>query len=273
MGMPEDFVMVRHGQSEANVVQQMFKEDENAEPPEGFFDRHDSQMRLSVAGGQQAEKAGEWLREEFPEGFDAYYTSSLVRTRETAGRLAICGNWTIDDRWRERDWGEFGILNQAEQVSRYELSHRLKGQHRWYWCPPGGESLATGVRLRFEDILDTAHRELEGKKLIAVTHGEMIDVARFVLERMTPEEWLLDNKNPARKVQNCQTLHYTRRDPVTGELASRLQWFRSICPWDKTKSWEEGEWISIPPRRRYSDEELLADVANFPPLLGNELHR
>lgn len=271
MAMPNNLVLVRHGNSEANIVQAQFKADPDALVPDGFLDRHDSRMRLSPLGREQAEAAGEWIRTEFPTGFDRYYTSTLVRTMETAGRLAIGGEWIPDDRWRERDWGEYGSLNETEQLSRYELSHRLKGQQKWYWCPPGGESLATGVRLRFEDILETMHRETEGKNIIAVTHGETIEVARFVLERMTPEEWLLDNKDHARKVENCQVLHYSRVSPETGEIAGQLRWFRSVCPWDSTKSWHDGEWVAIQPRKKYSDRELLQLVETFPPLLDTPL--
>lgn len=267
MAMPNHFVMVRHGYSEANVVQAQFKVDPEAVTPAGFVDRHDSQMRLAPLGREQAEAAGEWLQEEFPDGFDRYYTSTLIRTMETAGRLAIGGDWIPDDRWRERDWGEYGSLNESEQISRYELSHRLKGQQKWFWCPPGGESLATGVRLRFEDILETMHREAAGQSVVAVTHGETIEVARFVLERMTPEDWLRDNRDHSRKVENCQIFHYTRESPETGEVAGQLRWFRSICPWDSSKSWNGGEWMTIPPRRKYSDAELLELVETFPPLL------
>jgi len=37
--MPTDLVLIRHGQSEANIVQRRFKEDPRAQAPDGFFDR------------------------------------------------------------------------------------------------------------------------------------------------------------------------------------------------------------------------------------------
>lgn len=261
MGMPRDFVMVRHGQSEANIVQSMFKADPDAIVPDGFLDRHDTHMRLSSLGREQAIAAGQWILEQFPDGFDQYYVSPLMRTQETAGSLAIKGTWKLDDRWRERDWGEYSALNDTEQKQRFELSHRLRQQHRWYWCPPGGESLATGVRLRFEDILDTAHRESDEKKMIAVTHGETMSVARYVLERMDPDEWLIDDRDRSRNIENCQIFHYSRENPETGELSQNLRWMRSICPWDETKSWHSGEWVNLPQRRTYSDADLLDNVA------------
>jgi broad specificity phosphatase PhoE len=269
MAMPEDLVLVRHGQSEANIIQKQRKQDPDAVAPEGFFDRHDTQMRLSERGRMQAARAGEWLAAHFEEGFDRYYVSPLTRTMETAARLAINGEWRLDDRWRERDWGEFGILNEAEQLERFDLSHRLRGQHKWYWCPPGGESLATGVRLRFRDILDTLHRENDGQRVIAVTHGEMIDVARFELERINPDEWLEQSKDSHYRVENCQIMHYSRRNPATEELHPRIQWVRAICPWDDLLSWNDGQWMEIQPRPKYSDDELLARAERYEPLLAD----
>jgi broad specificity phosphatase PhoE len=266
MAMPNNLVLVRHGQSEANIIQKLFKENPGAAAPEGFFDRHDSFMKLSPQGREQAFEAGRWILQNFPEGFDRYYVSPHLRTRETAGRLAVNGNWNVDDRWRERDWGEYGILNDEEREAQFTLSAKLKKQNGWYWGPPGGESLATGVRLRFEDILETLHRETADSNVIAVTHGEMIEVARFVLERMTPEQWLAQEKDPAYKISNCQILHYTRTNPETGIQEKSLRWRRSISPWDSERSWNNGAWAEVG-RTVYSDAELLAQAASYPDLL------
>jgi broad specificity phosphatase PhoE len=258
MAMPEDLVLVRHGQSEANIVQKLLKDDPFAEFDYSFYDRHDSEVRLSRRGVEQAEITGDWLRQEFSEGFDRYYVSSLTRTIETAGRLAICGDWDIDDRWRERDWGEFGLRRNGLDMSRYDLSQVLKDQNKWYWCPPGGESLGTGVRLRFSNILNSLHREMSGKKVIAVTHGETMEVARVVLERMLIRDWIAQERDKNYKLSNCQTLHYSRRDPVTKILADRLEWRRSICAWDPSRSWNNGQWTHLDNvNKRYSDQDLL----------------
>jgi broad specificity phosphatase PhoE len=267
MAMPEHLVMVRHGQSEANIVQKRFKQDRAAIAPAGFFDRHDSRTRLSLTGREQARAAGDWLRCNGLGMFDRYYVSPHTRTAETAALLALHGQWALDTRWRERDWGEFGVLNETERADRFALSQKLKEQNKWYWCPPGGESLGTGVHGRFRGILDTLHREAAGQRVLAVTHGEMIDVARFVLERLTPEQWLLQDDDPAYKIRNCQVVHYTRRDPVGGGLDSKIRWMRSICPWDSAESWRGGEWIEIH-RRLYTDAELTAMVETYPQLLA-----
>jgi broad specificity phosphatase PhoE len=225
-------------------------------------------MRLSPEGRAQARAAGDWLRGNGLDTFDRYYVSPHVRTAETAAMLALGGDWSVDVRWRERDWGEFGVLNQVERAARFALSQKLKEQNKWYWCPPGGESLATGVYGRFRDILNTLHREAAGQRVLAVTHAEMIDVARFVLERLTPQQWLVQDGDPAYHIRNCQLLHYTRRDPVSGLLDPRIRWVRSICPWDGAGSWRGGAWIEIR-HRRFRDDELMELVSRYPLLLGD----
>jgi NAD+ kinase len=267
--MPEDLVLLRHGQSEANIIQQRFKADPGSLAPDGFFDRHDSDMRLSARGRDQARAAGDWLRRHGLASFDRYYASPHARTAETAAGLALNGDWRLDVRWRERDWGEFGVLNHVDRADRFALSQKLKDQNKWYWCPPGGESLATGVHGRFRDILSTLHRECGGQRVLAVTHAEMIDVARFVLERLTPQQWLDQDADPSYHVRNCQILHYTRRDPVSGALDPRIRWMRSICPWDEAASWQGGAWLAID-RRQYGDDELWDLVQRYPLLLADE---
>lgn len=267
-GMPVDLVLVRHGQSEANVIHGAYKRDPEAVAPEGFHDRHDSLMRLSALGIRQAVDTGDWLRKEFPEGFDRYFTSTLNRTLETAGHLALQGAWEPEDRWRERDWGEYGALTPAERTSeQYARTTRMKEQNPWYWTPPGGESLASGVSGRFRNILGTLNREASGQQVIAVTHGETMEVARFMLEKLLPSEWNAQQKQKEYKLENCQVLHYSRRNPETGEIADRMEWRRAVCAWDETKSWNEGEWVHIP-KRTYTDEQLLEFAHVDSPLLA-----
>lgn len=266
MGMPADLILVRHGQSEANVIQKLRKQDPSAAAPEGFHERPDGRMRLTDTGRRQAAVTGKWLREQFPAGFDRYYVSALLRTVETAGTMRLGGDWTIDDRWRERDWGEYGVLSDAAQEEMYGISSMLRRQSKWYWRPPGGESLATGVRLRFEDILETLHRELDGKRVIAVTHGETMEVARLVLERLLPEAWQEQELGDAYKIANCHVLHYSRRDPDTGEIGARITWRRSVCVHTPAKSWFGGQWQRLD-FGTYSDTELLDMAGKHPNLL------
>lgn len=111
------------------------------------------------------------------------------------------------------------------------------------------------------------HREAGNQNFIAVTHGETIRVAQFVLERQTPAEWTEVDENPDYKIENTQILHYSRINPETGEVSDKIHWRRSICPWDETKSWNNGEWAFFD-RYSYSNEQLLEGVNKIPRLLA-----
>jgi broad specificity phosphatase PhoE len=260
MVLPVDLILVRHGQSMANVVQRQEKEDENYVAPDWYRTTHDSKMKLSPLGETQAAEAGNWLRAHGYTDFNRYFVSPHTRASQTAGLLALNGQWQKDDRWRERDWGEYGMVSKAERKQKYGDSTEIRSRSEWYWKPTGGESLATGVRLRFDSILDKLHRETskydDESSVIVVAHGEMLRVAQFVLEQMTPDDWNKQEEEDTAKIANCQIIHYTRRNPITGEIGRRARWRRAICPWDETKSWHNGEWREIS-GKLFTDAELL----------------
>ena len=67
--------------------------------------RHDSNMRLTDLGREQARLVGGWLRENGPR-FDQFYVSEYIRTKETAGEMNLDGAvWQPDIMIRERDQG------------------------------------------------------------------------------------------------------------------------------------------------------------------------
>ena len=270
MAMPDNLIFVRHGESEANVVNHAAKAGDDSLRSDEFKSRHDSDMRLTPKGETQAQITGAWLRDNIDTNFDRQYVSPHRRTRETAANLgvnAVNGCWMVEDLVRERDWGEYSNLTDDEREAHFPLTKQNKDLNPWYWMPPGGESLATGVRLRFERHLDTLHREMEKKNVLTVTHGEYMWVARFVLERMDVADWLKADGDDSQRIQNTMVLQYTRKDPENSKLrADKLMWARAICPWDTDKSINGGDWWQLE-RNTYSDRELMEQVEQLPRLL------
>lgn len=68
-------------------------------------------------------------------------------------------------------------------------------------------------------------------------------------------------------MHHCQILHYTRRNPVTGEIAPHVNWMRSVCPWDATLS--SNAWHEIE-RPVWSNADLLAEVHQIAQLVNNK---
>lgn len=270
--MPDDLILIRHGESEANIVQDINsgKIDAEKQIAHDFPKHYDKTIRLTRRGAWQANKVGEWLEASNLLDLSRYYVSPFTRTLETAANLTINGHWYIDDRLRERSWGEYNLLSWDEIQEDNPLSFKIRQHNHWYWRPLGGETLAGDVRERFESFLTTLHRKAINGKVVAVSHGGWIQTARFVLERLTPDEWLSQVKDPEYKLWNCQTLHYTRINPETGERAPYLKWRRSVCPWDETRSWNNGEWVEIN-AKQYTDKELLKQVEKHQHLLPSEL--
>ena len=79
---------------------------------------------------------------------------------------------------------------------------------------------------------------------------------------MTVEEFhqWKEEKDPATKINNCQIIHFTRRDPVTGKVGERVRWWRTVCPWDLKST--SDEWRPIIPKS-YSSEDLLEMVEDY----------
>jgi NAD+ kinase len=113
------------------------------------------------------------------------------------------------------------------------------------------------------------HRECEGKRVIVVCHGEVMWAFRMRLERLSQERWLeLDRSQDRRdRMNNGQVIHYSRRNPVTGHIASSLNWSRSIVPCNQ--DWSRPEWTQIT-RSAYSNEDLLRVVRAYPRLFDGE---
>lgn len=276
MTLPETLTLIRHGHSEANYVQDMVKQYSPEEVlthiPEGLIDRHDANMRLTAKGVEQAKAAGLWLRENGFE-FDRFYVSPHTRTRETAVNLALdeCYNnveWRVEDRFRERDWGELKYLNFETGGDPLDDSSRHNRElSQWYWAPRAGESLSTGVRLRVESLMNSMYRKDNTLHQLAVTHGELMRTFQFVVERMAPAQWEKMDANSAYKMRNTMILQYSRHaeGDSNAPMSRHFSWRRAICPWDESLSWQGGRWEPVA-FKKLSTAELAESVDVFPPL-------
>lgn len=269
MSMPGELVFVRHGQSEGNIVQRAFKDGNGMEIPPGFMDIPDWKYRLTPQGVDEAEAAGEWINNNIgpvETAFDEYYASPYIRTRETALHIggAAC-NWLLDDRLRERDWGIYNSVSPAERETIFPHTERMRKLSSLRWRPDGGEALTSEVLLRYRDWQTTLHREQAEKRVIAVSHGEFMWVARYDIERMLPEEWETANEDKSQRMFNCSIIWYTKTNPENpNDVRSKLTWRRIIRPTDEVTSPYGGDWVELPGKRRMSREELKQSVEAVP---------
>lgn len=259
MPYPSNIVLVRHGLSEANIVRKGL-----VTPPEGFLRAADAKRRLTAQGIQEAEITGQWLRNQ-KYTFSRHYVSPFFRTMETAINLNLSDNWIIDDLWRERDWGEYGLYSDEEQERRFEDSTTLRESFSWYWNPVGGESLATDVRSRVNSLLTHLSRREDESPVIAVSHEETIGAFQFVVERLTSHQWIEREKDPYYKLHNASIVEYTRINPEkSSDVREFYRWGRVVNPNHPELSQNNGEWYYIP-RKHYSMKEMTEIINTSKP--------
>ncbi|SDS85491.1 Broad specificity phosphatase PhoE [Microlunatus soli] len=276
--MPNDLVLVRHGEAEGNVVREQARQGDESGYTERFVTTPGRRWQLTADGREQARCAGAWIRTVF-DGFDRYYASPFTRTTQTATWLALSRpaddrqgedrrpRWYLNRSLRERDWGDVGSIPRKEFTDRpeYALNARRQRTDPLYWVPPGGESIAQVAENRVRNFLDTLHRELAGRRVLAVTHGEFIWATRLVLERLDDDEFVRLTDDDGQRIGNCEIVHYTRRDPGSGAISDRLEWLRRSRPiGDHRTGWrmQVDDWQRIEYRLYLGD--TLADADTDP---------
>ena len=268
LGMPARLVMVRHGESEANVIQRAIKARIISEYPDRYKSIPDREFRLSRQGCQQARDTGPWLREQYPEGFDVICVSDHVRARETVALVCQSAGWNdveirIDPLLGERNWGTFSFADSEKR------DHVLHHQRRdpLHGMMPDGETLL-GTRHRSRELLDRCARQYSGKRILVVSHGEYIESLWSEIAHFSTEQQLEffrprveESKNRAGDIKNCQVVEFSSVDPSSHNATGKLHWVRSSCP----RAQFFGEWATIA-RARYSPQDLLRQVNQYPNL-------
>ena len=262
MGMPKNLFLVRHGQSEGNLIRKKFEESGNeAFFSDEFLGLHESQYALTELGVSQAEKAGQWLRDKEFTHFDRMLVSNNVRAMQTAAHLKIPDAiWMIDFNLRERDGGMFNSIVPSKRDSDYADQQKFYNTQPFLFRPPQGESIAD-VSQRIKLVLDTLARECDGKDVIIVCHGHVMRTFRIVLEKISLQktnEFLSGNDEWAR-VPNCSIIHYTRKNPFQDvlQLSDRFDWIRVIRPAGGGNPEDEFSTIE---RKKFSNQELLTEA-------------
>ena len=275
MTMPRRLVHVRHGQSEANVVQKNLLPNLDPEVVETIYSRPDWMQRLSPLGIEQAKVTGDWIRQNIGKlaTFDVIYVSPFMRTFETASYAA--GDEEVhfvpEDRIIERDWGLYGKLSREGQRERYPQTYQHKLENPLYARLDGGESVMD-VYARIRDMHATLHREYPDGKVLMFTHGDYMMTERYVNERMLPEEFIEMIRDPRVDLKNGTVIDWTRENPSDPEdVRDKLNWMRIVHPTAVELSPNNGDWVELRHKRRYSVREGLGRLAVSTPLLPDDV--
>ena len=237
MKWPKSIVIIRHGQSEYNILKDKKGKDPEYQEFKRAFERDhqspetkalaevikkkytvsvsDYKTPLTEYGIEQAFLTGKRLSEQLEKYSipDVILCSPYVRTVQTLA--AMRAGWAdlknifvrYDDRVREQehglsllynDWRLFNVFHPEQKALR-----DLQGPY-WYQFPQG-ESVSQ-VHDRIRSIIGTLIREWAGKNVWLVTHHLTILSFRASMEHLTPERFVeLDEKE---KPVNCGVTKY-----------------------------------------------------------------
>lgn len=262
--MPLDLFLVRHGESEGNVALDAAKRGDRRLLTPEYLARSTADYRLTGKGRAQAAAAGRWVRswmeEVGIERFDRLYCSPFVRARETAGLLDVPdAAWQLESLLRERDFGLWEGHSKSESAKKYPWSFEYRRRHKFLWRPECGESTAD-IDMRVREILGTLAREMAGRRVLCVTHEDVMWAFRYRLEKMTIDEWLEREEAEDPPIVNCGILHFSRTT-ADGWVAEKFARMRLVDPLDP----ESSTWTDIE-RPRFANRDLLEQVEELPHL-------
>lgn len=160
------FIIVRHGQSEANLK----------EIYAGRFD-----VPLTATGKKQAELVTEYVLKTYR--VDAVYSSPLLRARETVKEIAIKAGvpLLLCDGIAEIFGGEWEGKTLPEIAKNYAKDALLWKDDIGNARPTGGESFAE-VQLRADKALREIAKTHDGKNVVIGTHGGVIRSLQCIFE-------------------------------------------------------------------------------------------
>ena len=229
---PALLVLVRHGQSQRNVVKKknrFYLDDESRKAVKGVPDHL---IELTDEGRRQSRETGAAVRSAYGT-FDYIVHSGYARTVQTLEHMLEA--YPADERARmiirhhlfvrERDGGHTYDMTDAEAQAAFPwLQEYWTTFGSFFARPPGGESLAQ-VCERVYAFLQKLARTMAGKRVLVVTHGGTIWCFRYVLERWTYEE--AERRFGTESNPNCSVTSY-RYDEGSGRLrlseASTVHW-------------------------------------------------
>lgn len=257
--MPRRLALVRHGESDANVIQKRFKKGKIKDYPPRYKKTPDREFRLSGKGVKQGRDTGKWLGSEYPDGFDSYLSTNHVRGEETAATISISAGWHdsawfVDPLLGERSRGDYSSLTPAQ---RRDFEERKKRDPLHATLPNGETMLWT--RMRSRTLLERSAREHSGMDVIVVVHGEFMEAVFAEIAHMTSEEQARFFHSKAGDIRNCQVIEFSSEDPVSGHYVGKFRWWRSSCP----SAGIYGKWRPIT-RQTFTPKQLKARVAKYP---------
>lgn len=179
---PKRIILIRHGESEANVDRYLFGQ------------LPDYTIELTDKGRMQAKEAGKRLKALVSDESLYFYVSPFWRARSTFECMVSSFprsqfEYSEEPRLREQEWG---YLRSQEEFDR--ICHERREYGAFYYRIPGGEA-GSDVYDRVNDLLGSLYRDFAANNFpqncVLVTHGLTIRLFLMRFFHLTVEEFEL----------------------------------------------------------------------------------
>jgi broad specificity phosphatase PhoE len=267
--LPQRLILVRHGESEGNLIVHKTRDDDDSLYDPKMKDAHTVSWRLSKTGVEQAQQAGEWIKENtFMKDacpwnedlvFKRFYVSDYIRAIETAYELNLQNpHWQVTSEVRERMYGDIDFLYKKKEFdSEFEKNLKQREATNYHWLPENGEAIAT-VRERASNF---AHRILDSSfnsDALIVTHGEFIWAMRIAFDEITPLEY--ETLHTEKPIYNCQVTEFSHL--IGDQGYSKVRHYVPSAP-----DYHNWEYQDINFDRVYSNHGLSEIIKSYPRLI------
>ena len=202
-----ELVIVRHGESVRNHAADLAHHgDTTLLEYQLRFEQDESSWDLTQRGVDQSKVCGTWIRENVGDHYDRQFVSPFKRARQTAACLELPqSEWRIEQRLRERYWGDYSTPGLATYtVQQYLQDLALCIGVTWKRNFPGAESIEDMIP-RCQSFVHDLYQEMSHGQAIIVTHGGTMKSLQIVIERLGVEDAGLLAE---RHLNNCSVLHY-----------------------------------------------------------------
>ena len=215
MAWPKNLVLVRHAESEGNVL----SSDERAE-----FDVATHAYGLTKRGRRQAEITGQLLKDEYGK-FDVYYVSYYERSRQTMQIMYPNARVYEDPRLAEGQRGIWHTMTEEQIRLRYPGEiERKEREGLYHYRPLGGENWPD-IEIRIHSFLGTLSRDYGGQNVLMVVHGHWLILLQRLLHHFSIEEAVHKYHNST--FANASVTVYV------GDISPRLTLFsENRIPWE-----------------------------------------
>ena len=267
--LPQRLILIRHGESEGNLIVHNTRDDDDSLYEESMKDDHTVSWRLSKKGIEQAKQTGNWLKEntflsDNPWNdqliFKEFYVSDYARAIETAYELGLENpHWIITPEVRERMYGDIDFLYTKPVFDKkFDKNIKQREASSFHWIPQNGESISTVCERAANFIHRNLNNNINNRDVVIVTHGEFMWGMRIVLGEVTSYDY--EELRTIKSIYNCQITEFSH---IIGD--GTYSKVRHYCP--SMPDYHDWEYKKVNASRYYTNNDLSKILKKYPRLI------